>query len=139
MYTKDNQRSYLLFYRTVEPIVNFEHYIEVTLGYCPTMEDDICEKFKKELQHKNIECDAFRAERLKTDLLWKCKNGKEYSETKKYNSSFVEGSDSSPDAVYPEHDLLPEHIRPEKYEVWLWVKKERKILGNVTINVVVKG
>ena len=35
--------------------------------------------------------------------------------------------------IPPELDLLPANIRPQSYELWIWVMEEPKLIGNVTI------
>lgn len=92
--------------------------------------DNLCKKFKSELEENGIECDEIRAARLKAYLQWKCENDiilDKLQWTTGYSRETLK-------ARMPiEDQLLPEHIRPDSYEVWLWVKKEPIILGNVTI------
>ena len=95
-------------------------------NYCPSPGDNICKKFKLELEEKHIKCEEVRAARLKAYLQWKCKE-------KKWNSEELV------DEIYPEHELLPDHIRPQSYEIWLWVKEKPIIEGNVTIKAIVMG
>ena len=110
-----------------DPTPDFEDYLENTMKYCPKQDDDVCVKFKTELEEQGIECKGDRAARLKTRLQWKCKNRK------------IKRGNEKEDKLYPEHDLLPKHIRPNFYEIWLWLHKKPIIKGNVTINVTVHG
>ena len=103
--------------------------------YCPSHDDDICNKFKVEFEQKRIKCYPERAEILKDYLQFKCKEMK--SDRMKGINATTNITRSA--AIYPEHYLLPEHVRPEFYEVWLWVKEEPIIEGNVTIDIIVKG
>ena len=115
-----------ILFRTGEHIPTFEDYLENEKNYCPSPGDNICKKFQLELEEKHIKCEEVRAARLKAYLQWKCK-------MKKSNSEELV------DEIYPEHDLLPDHIRPQSYEIWLWVKEKPIIEGNVTIKVIVTG
>ena len=105
--------------------------------YCPSSEDSICEKFKTELKDKNIECNNVLASRLKKYLEWKCENQLKLQKNEKYQGMIRSNSLQQHTLVYPENYLLPTHIRPESYEIWLWIMKEPIIKGNVTILVTV--
>ena len=104
--------------------------------YCPSSEDNICKKFKLELEEKHIACEEERAARLKVYLQWKCKRT-ELKKTKDSKSKF--NPEERVNEIYPEHDVLPDHIRPQSYEIWLWVKDQPIIEGNITINVIASG
>jgi hypothetical protein len=109
--------------------------------YCPSSEENICIKFKSELKNIGIRCDVYRAARIKSYLQWKCANELKLDNVAKYRGlgRTFERENSSLPHVNPEDDLLPEHIRPFSYKVWLWIKKEPTVIGNVTIEVNVTG
>ena len=107
--------------------------MENTLRFCPKQNDNICEKLKTELKEKGIECKDERAARLKQHLLWKCEN----RPIKSKSGRIAIDEKKNKDKLYPEHDLLPGHIRPNFYEIWLCVHQEPIVKGNITINVTV--
>ena len=95
------------------------------------------------MKRKEIDCDNEKAARIKSYLMSKCEK-----ETQKRKSGqtriIIHGIDNevgrklSKKLLNPEDSFLPDHIRPESYEVWLWIKKEPAVVvGNVTINVIV--
>ena len=86
------------------------------MGYCPSIEEDICEKY---------DCDDEEAMSMKRYLHERCIRRKQEQKI-----SRLKVSRPAPDTV-----VLPEHIRPESYVIWLWIKKEPKIIGNATITV----
>ena len=128
----------LIYLRVRDPTPDFEDYIETTKNYCPKQNESICDKFKTELRENGIECQEERAERLKSYLEWKCDNEKAESAERKLSDG-VASVKQEKDKLYPEHDLLPSTIRPNSYEIWLWVQKERFIKGNATIKVTING
>ena len=118
-------------------------YFELEKNYCPSLNDNICKRFRHELKRKEIVCDNEKAARIKSYLMSKCEK-----ETQKRKSGqtriIIHGIDNevgrklSKKLLNPEDSFLPDHIRPESYEVWLWIKKEPAVVvGNVTINVIV--
>ena len=107
--------------------------MENTLKYCPKTNDNICVKFKTELEDQGIECREERAARIKQRLQWKCESGQTLNGGRQVSIDRKKQEDK----LYPEHDLLPEHIRPNSYEIWLWIHKEPIVKGNVTIDVTV--
>ena len=105
-------------------------YLEYEKKYCPSYLDDICKKFKRELDEKGIKCDDEEAWRLKAYLQWKCEKERMLDK--------LENITDKSRAVLEEQlplteQVLPGHLRPVSYEVWLWVMKEPRIIGNVTI------
>ena len=119
-------------------------YLEYEKKYCPSPLDDICKRLKSELDERGIKCDDEEAIRLKAYLQWKCENGRTLEKLKnitKKSRTVLEFSPRTPSTtpVVPQSTLphmeqvLPGHLRPESYEVWLWVRKEPMIIGNVTI------
>ena len=118
-----------------DPPPDLEDFLENTLKYCPEPNDNICVKFKTELEEHGIECNGHRAARLKNHLQWKCENGPTKG---KRGSRELRGNEKD-DKLYPEHDVLPGYVRPHSYEIWLWVHKEPIIKGNITINITVHG
>ena len=107
--------------------------MENTLRFCPKQNDNICVKLKTELEEKGIECKDERAARLKQHLLWKCEN----RPIKSKSGRIAIDEKKNKNKLYPEHDLLPGYIRPNFYEIWLWVHQEPIVKGNITINVTV--
>ena len=105
------------------------------MKYCPEPNDNLCVKFKTELEEHDIECNEHRAARLKQHLQWKCE--KWPTEGKRGSRELREKQEE--DKLYPEHDVLPGYIRPNSYDLWLWVHKEPIIKGNITIDVTVHG
>ena len=87
-----------------------------------------------ELETQEIECREDRAARLKQYLQWKCENEK----YKSNGTNAKKDTNNEESKLYPEHDLLPEYIRPNSYEIWLWIHKEPIIEGNITINVTIQ-
>ena len=120
-------------FRVKHPIPDFEDYFENKKKYCPNKNDDICEVFKIELEKLGMECMEDRAARLKQYLQWKCENEND----KKEGTKAKKDTEDQESKLYPEHDLLPEYIRPNSYEIWLWIHKEPIIKGNIKINVTV--
>ena len=112
--------------------IDLRDYLENEKNYCPSYLDNICQKFKQELDEKVIKCDDRYATRLKAYLEWKCENEKMLVKLKE-----IAGPHRAAlkERVPAEEQLLPEHIRPESYEVWLIIKKEPIIIGNATITV----
>ena len=105
-------------------------YLETKEKYCPLHSDNICKKFKRELEERGIECNDIDATRLKGYLSWKCENDIMLNKVENVTShSWTDLNKMVP----PEEILLPEHIKPESYEIWMWVKKEAAIMGNVTM------
>ena len=124
---------YCSYFRVKDPTPDFEDYIENTMKYCPKQNESICIKFKTRLEEQGIECNEDRAARLKVHLQWKCENKR--FKSRKQEATIKRSSDN--DKLYPEHDLLPGYIRPNSYEIWLWIQYKPIVIGNITINVIV--
>ena len=97
--------------------------------------DKICKTRKQEGDEKLLECDEKYEMRLKAYLQWKCQNEKKLAKLEKIMGHSRAAGVASKETVPPEEQLLPGHIRPESYEVWLLVKKEPIVIGNATITV----
>ena len=90
------------------------------IGYCPSIEEDVCEKYG---------CDDEEAMGMKRYLHERCIKRKQHQKIQSIEEhQRVRASRPAPDTV-----VLPGHIRPESYVIWLWVRKEPKIIGNATI------
>ena len=97
-----------------------------TTGYCPSISENICDKH---------ECDIEETMGLKQYLHERC--NKKRMEERLENITGIRMTENRMEDVRPAPDtvLLPEHIRPESYVIWLWIMKEPKIKGNATITI----
>ena len=113
-------------------------YFELEKKYCPSLNDNICKKFKSELKRNKISCDIDKAARIKSYLISQCENKTQARKSGRARNIVEKEREGKiiTKLSNPEDDFLPDHIRPESYEIWLWIKAEPAVVvGNLTIHV----
>ena len=95
----------------------------------------MCKKLKQDNEEDVIECNEKYGMRLKAYLQWKCQNERILAKLEKNMGQSRAAGIAAKERVPPEEQLLPGHIRPKSYEIWLLVKKEPMVIGNATITV----